>query len=33
MTNRNASLEDARDVLSVHEMQQFLASGVTRRTS
>ena len=27
MTNRNASLEDARDVLSVHEVQQILGIG------
>ncbi|MGC2406903.1 MAG: helix-turn-helix domain-containing protein [Candidatus Cybelea sp.] len=27
MTNRNASLKDARDVLSVHEVQQILGIG------
>jgi excisionase family DNA binding protein len=27
MTNRNGSLEDARDVLSVHEVQQILGIG------
>lgn len=27
MTNRNGSLEDARDVLTVHEVQQILGIG------